>query len=1103
MNKLVKAFLILLLLLNSEYSFTQDFVTDVESFTVVDGLSQTTINVVFQDSHGFLWLGTQGGLNRYDGYNFKTYSPHIYKKNSISSNFITCITEDKNGNLWIGTKSGLNKFIYNEDRFVSYFHDARNPLSIASDVIEGLFFDNKGNFWIKTPETLDRFDNSSGHFFHYPFFNNIFNFDNDQVNYPIIEDNTGKLWLGTKDGLNFLDRSLLLFDRYTQVKEFAGNSAIDNITTITLTKKNEIWVGTFNGLYLLDRKSKSFIVENFMKQYKGIKIFAVLEDNNGIFWIGSEKGIEYYDPKSNKINKFDFSYGPWLDALKAQITSIFQDKAGLIWIGTNRGLIKINVHAKKFKLISKNSVPAYNLSSDDIASIYKSGNDSLLIGTWGDGLNIVNLLSNKVTKFNFANSNGSTDFNFIHSIYKDEKNKYWLGTRDGVLIFDPKSGISRNICEMFNIKGCVIVKGNRISQILEDDHGSMWFATRYGLLKLNNVKNDIESWLHSPDDSTSMPSNISYCIKKDSKGFFWIGTEKGLVKFDPVTGQILKRSQFLNQEKYSGVAIIYSIEIDEVNNAIWAGTENGLLRFDLNCNLVKMYSEDDQLSGNVIYALYKDDFNNLWLSSNRGINKFNIQNESIISYDLKDGLQNYEYNLGASFKDKDGTFYFGGISGINIIKPDAVAKNTNIPNIVVTSIEIIDNQGFKKNLHINENQITLPYGTNLLTMDFAALDFNFPAKNQYKYKFYSDEESDWINLGERHTATFTNLKPGNYKFKLIGSNSDLIWNNVGLEYNIIIESPFWLSTLAYYLYGIFSVLLFFIIYQFRTIQFHKSNKLLRQQEVIAKEMLKQKEELSIKNKNITDSINYAKRIQEALMPSEKQIKKAFDNSFVLLKPKDIVSGDFFWISERNDKIFVAAIDCTGHGVPGAFMSIIGYELFRKITNTQNINSASEMLTMLNREFEAIFIDVENFTLRDGMDIAFVIIDKKQKKLEFSGAINPMYLIRNNKIQEIRGSRFSIGLEEDDDRDQFFENSSIDLEPDDIFYLFSDGYADQFGGPEGKKFKYRRFRHLLLTIHKFPMDEQLQLLEERLESWKGDIEQVDDILVIGIRPFAKF
>lgn len=1079
----------------------EEFVTDVESYTVADGLSQTTINVIFQDSRGFLWIGTQGGLNRYDGYTFKIYNSKGYKDNAISSNFITCITEDKSGNLWIGTKNGLNKYIYTEDRFVYYKHDNKDPLTIASDEIQGLYFDKKNNFWIKTPETVDRMDLATLRFYHYPFFNNIFNFSNERVNYPIVEDNNGKLWVGTKDGLNFLDRGLLLFDRYVQPEKTYGNWSNNIITSIQITKdKNDFLVGTNDGLYAFDRNSKQFTLPYNLKVFSEKTIYALFEDSKGIIWIGSNRGLEVFNRKTNVLQEVKFPENIKINMLQAQITSIFQDRSGLIWVGSNRGLLKINIHAKKFKLINKNSSPKIDLSSDDIASIYKD-NNQLWVGTWGEGLNIIDLNTNSLKKYDFSNR-ADVNLNFIHSIYKDKSRNYWIGTRDGVLHFNLVTGEGKNICEEYKINGCAIIKSNRISHIEEDQAGNLWFASFYGLHKLNKAKNDIQSWLYSPDDTMSMPSNISYFIKSDSKGFFWVGTEKGLVKFDPITGKILKKSQMSKMEKYSGNSIIYTIEVDEENKSIWAGSENGLIRFDLNCNVIRLYTEDDHLSGNIVYSLFKDNYNNLWLSTNRGISKFNIHNETVLNYNLQDGLQNYEFNMGASFKDPNGVFYFGGVSGINVIKPDSVGRSNRLPNIVLTDIEYIDKYGQRNYLPGTSKDITLPYGTNLLTIDFAALDFAYPSKNQYKYKFYSgDDESEWINLGNRHSTTFTNIKPGKYTFKLIGANSDMAWNENGIECKIVVESPFWFTTMAYYLYAFVAVFLFFLIYELRTLQFHKTSKLLKQQEIIAQEMQKQKEELSIKNKNITDSINYAKRIQEALMPSEKQIKKTFHNSFVMLKPKDIVSGDFFWISERKDKVFVAAIDCTGHGVPGAFMSIIGYELFRKITSNQNIESASEMLTLLNKEFESIFRDVNNFTLKDGMDIAFVIIDKVKKTLEFSGAINPMYLIRDNRIMEIRGSRFSIGIEDDVEKDLFFENSIVDLKDDDIFYLFSDGYADQFGGPDGKKFKYRRFRHLLLTIHKFPMDEQLKLLEERFQTWKGDVEQVDDILIIGIKPFA--
>jgi serine phosphatase RsbU (regulator of sigma subunit) len=267
-------------------------------------------------------------------------------------------------------------------------------------------------------------------------------------------------------------------------------------------------------------------------------------------------------------------------------------------------------------------------------------------------------------------------------------------------------------------------------------------------------------------------------------------------------------------------------------------------------------------------------------------------------------------------------------------------------------------------------------------------------------------------------------------------------------------------------------------------------------ELAAQEISRQKEELTIKNKNITDSINYAKKIQVAMMPSEKTFKRILPNSFVLHKPRDIVSGDFYWIYERNEKVFIAAVDCTGHGVPGAFMSILGVELFRKITQG-NIENPGHILSRLNEDFSKIFNDVEDISLKDGMDISFCVIDKINNKLEFAGAFNPLYLIRENKIIETKGNRFSVSMEKKQE-ELIFQTHNMNLQKGDMIYIFSDGFADQFGGYEVKKFKYRRFRHLLLNIHNLPLEKQKSYLEESMEAWKGNQEQVDDILVIGIK-----
>jgi serine phosphatase RsbU (regulator of sigma subunit) len=233
-----------------------------------------------------------------------------------------------------------------------------------------------------------------------------------------------------------------------------------------------------------------------------------------------------------------------------------------------------------------------------------------------------------------------------------------------------------------------------------------------------------------------------------------------------------------------------------------------------------------------------------------------------------------------------------------------------------------------------------------------------------------------------------------------------------------------------------------------------------------------------------------------MMPSEKTFKRLLPNSFVYHKPRDIVSGDFYWIYERNTKVFIAAVDCTGHGVPGAFMSILGVELFRKITQFQ-IEDPGMILSYINEDFSRIFGDIEDISLKDGMDISFCVFDKSNYMMDYAGAFNPIYIIRDNKINETKGNRFSVSMEKKQESYEF-ETHKISLVKGDMVYLFSDGYADQFGGYEGKKFKYRRFRHMLLNIHKMPLEDQKAYLDESIEAWKGTNEQVDDILIIGIK-----
>jgi len=302
------------------------------------------------------------------------------------------------------------------------------------------------------------------------------------------------------------------------------------------------------------------------------------------------------------------------------------------------------------------------------------------------------------------------------------------------------------------------------------------------------------------------------------------------------------------------------------------------------------------------------------------------------------------------------------------------------------------------------------------------------------------------------------------------------------------------------LYAALAVSLVLIVIAVSVTQLKRIRKVLREKEEALKLIGIQKIELEFREKGITDSLVYAQRIQEALLPSELYFRIHFMESFILFKPKDIVSGDFYWIGDKDDRVFIVAADCTGHGVPGALLSIIGRELIEKTINEENIASPSEVLMVLDKALEKTFSREKNVgtVIRDGMDLGLCIVDKRRRTLAFSGAFFPLYLIRDNNLTEIKGDKIVLGMNPEGMK---YTDNEIELQDDDIFYLFSDGYVDQFGGLDNKKYMYRRFRYLLRTIHGFPAETQKSILNESIMTWQGKNVQVDDIMVIGFKPLA--
>ena len=1068
--------------------------------TVSEGLSQSKISAMLQDSRGFLWVGTEDGLNRYDGYDFINYTHEPFEVNSLSNNCINAICEDKNGILWIATNKGLNCYDVKNAKFSCFYHDPLKNNSLSDNVVLNVFIDSNNAVWVKTLKSLDLFDtktNTFRKFFHY---NDVFHFIATNVPFPICEDKKGRLWVGSKDGLNVFDRDLELFNRYISLDFNSKSLSHNEIRSICEDKNGLLWVGTANGLNSFDPEKKEFKRYypelNSTQSSSANRINVLYPDKSGQLWVGTGNGLYSFERSTGAFRSVSIK---GLNALKISVLSILEDRSGVFWVGTLKGLIKVGSLKTKFKVFRSAENTNYNFSANDIGTIYPDGKESVWLGTWGKGINIFNLktLQNKVVDFK---SKGVDDDDIVHVIYKFSPEKFFIGTSNGIVLYNPVKNEIKNLCAE-NFSGCDGLLQNRVNSIVKDKNGKYWIGTTHGLFKLDWEGKNIKSYLNLPEDKKTIGNNTIYCLLPDKLGNIWIGTDNGLDYLTLATEKFTHYESCLSEKFSFSSSTIYCLRFDS-KGYLWIGTASGLNRMNPTDNSLKIITEKDGLSDNLIYTIEIDKHENIWVSTNRGLNWINSKTFQIRSFDVSDGLQDYEFNFNSSGQNEKGELFFGGVSGLNVFTPDSLVDNKIVPPIVITSVEIVTEYSKVHMPNPFSEKIIIPYRTNVFTVNFSALDFTVPNKNTFAYKFYSDNESEWINIGTKHSATFSNLKPGDYTLKIKGSNNDYVWNEKGISIVISIESPFWLKPQAYYVYIFILIVVVLIIYRYRTFNLRQTNKILKEKDVASIEIERQKELLAIKNRNITDSINYAKRIQEALMPSEKFFKKILPDSFVLHQPKDIVSGDFFWISERGKKIYVAAVDCTGHGVPGAFMSIIGFELFRKITHNQYIDDPSHILNILNREFEEIFKDVDSVTLKDGMDIAFCVIDKETRVLEFSGAVNPIYLIREDKITEIRGARFSVGLDDFTEEVQTFENKQIVLQEDDVIYLFSDGYADQFGGPEGKKFKYRRFRHLLLTIHQYPMEEQQKLLLERINRWKGDIEQVDDILVIGFRPNFK-
>jgi ligand-binding sensor domain-containing protein/signal transduction histidine kinase len=791
-------FVIFILLSLNKILFPVDTTIRFDRITVEQGLSQNITNCILQDNQGFMWIGTEDGLNKYDGYTFKTYYQDLKSPYSLNHNRIRSIYEDRRGVLWIGTMGGgLNKFIPEQGKFIHYTADPNDPDSLSDNTVLSIYEDRSGNFWIGTYDGLNKFDREKETFTHYRPESSGSN-DSQLVRgnwiMSIFEDSRGQLWIGTRRGLNRFDPVKGEFTRYQTAPNAPNHLNNNKITSICEDRSGMLWIGTFGGVNIFDPGEKKFILnENKPANPNAVfhdRVESIFKDGSGSLWIGTINGLFNFDPKRDKLESFQHHPDNHQSLRGILVLSIYEDQSRVMWIGTYSGLYKFDNKKKKF---THYRPPGNNLDgSNNIVSIYEDRMERLWLGIYKGGLTMFNRKNG--TSSNYSNNPddpGSISDNTVYSMLESSPGEFWVGTANGLNKFDfPTKKFYRYMPDPNDphslSNGCV-------GSLCEDKSGILWIGTQDGLNKFNKKSGSFIVYKSQPGNPNSLSNNVIMAIYEDQPGVFWIATYGGgLNRFDTAANQFTRYQHDPDDPQSLSNNKIYPIHMDR-SGILWIGTNSGgLNRFDKKTGKFMHYTREDGLPNNVIFGILEDSLGNLWLSTNRGISKFNPKTGSFRNYTIDDGLQGYEFLPHAYFKNKRGEMFFGGSNGFNAFYPENVKNNPYIPRVVITSFLKLNKEVRPGKPLAEIKELKLSHKDYLFSFKFAALEYTAPERNKYAYKLEGLND-DWIQLNNKHDITFTGLSPGDYVFRVIGSNCDGVWNEEGASIAITIRPPIWMT----------------------------------------------------------------------------------------------------------------------------------------------------------------------------------------------------------------------------------------------------------------------------------------------------------------------
>ena len=808
-----------------------------KNITINDGLSQGSVYCILQDKNGYMWFGTNDGLNRYDGYSFTDLKGSDSEVDKIYPGIVGSLIEDNDGFIWAGTSSGLSKIDINSLEVERIEVDKKSKDKISNKHIWELYKDSKGDIWIGTEDGLNRYNNESGEFKKY--FNDTEDENSLSDNFvtSITEDNLGRMWIGTKNGMNILNKEDGTIKRINKdnTKEFKSN----NIVKVYKDYGNNIWIATQDaGIVKYNSVDKKFEdVKQINKDfgYEQYAINSIYEDNESNIWFGSKGGLIKYSKINEKVVKYKNKYYDPESLVNNSVQSVYKDREGLMWIGTYNGISILNPK-EKFDYYKNDPLDSNSISSNSIGGMFEDSEGNLWIGTTNDGLNKLDKDTGKIKRYKADPHNeNSISSNTVYEI-TESKNYIWIGTKNGLNRMDKSTG---NIKKYFKEENENSLISSDIKALYMYEDRYLWIGTRDGL-DIFDIKEEKFINLNNIFINGNTGEVFVRRIFKDSKNNIWIGMgwNGGLIKIDLEKNETkFYKNEKDNLNSISNNAIKGIAE--DLDGYIWITTSEGINKIDTKTDKIKRLSEKDGLINNYAYGILVDENNNLWVSSNGGISKFDQRKNTFSNYTVLDGLQSNEFNGTSEVKTKDGEMFFGGVNGITAFYPRKIKDEyVNNTKVSIGEVKVFNN----KEISFSEN-MNLKHYENSFSIEFFMPSYSKLGSWNYEYKLEGFDK-EWRSSNNRNFANYTNLSPGNYTFKVRARFGIEEVSEVN-SFNIKINKPWYKTNLAYLIYFIvIASIIYLIINRVKILEnlvsdrTEKLNNELIEKEKIYKELLK-------------------------------------------------------------------------------------------------------------------------------------------------------------------------------------------------------------------------------------------------------------------------